>query len=195
MFKFFTVMTIFAIVFALSGCQRGGLTLGVLNFPVNADYEIVGSDFDEAFQTAYRSLEECNLEIYNSDKDEGKIYARVNRSADSAADNSRAFTTNATDFKFQLKQIESGNLSFNIKSKSSGGGQKYIDQFINKYAEYVELTDISTKNTIQIKPVITEIRTPTEIKDREPTVSEESSPRPRYSIRSVGQPVISETGR
>lgn len=160
MYNFFRGMTIVAIVFALSGCSVGELSLGNLSPSVKDEYEISGSSFDKAFQMAYRALEESDFEIYNSDKDAGTIDVLINKDTDPFQD-VRVITTKPPEFEFNLKETKSGKLVFNIESKSSS--QKYIEQFLERYSRYIEFREIgnhkeASDNKVNAgnKPIVSE---------------------------------------
>ena len=59
----------------------------------------------------------------------------------------RDFATVSAELKFFLKTTEAGNLVFTIDSKSSMGGQKYIDNFMEKYSRYVSFTEVGHENS------------------------------------------------
>lgn len=175
MYNFFRGMTIVAIVFALTGCSAGEFSMGGLAPPVKRDYVITGSSFDESFEKAHLSLKETDLRIFNSDKDAGQIDAGINRSANLIQGDSRTFTTDSAEFKYVLKEKESGGLVFTLESKSSAGGQKYIDQFIDNYRKYIKFAEIGSEepgpgqkmqsqverfdNTVNDEQIISDLRT------------------------------------
>ena len=139
-------MMIAAVVLALTGCSMGKLSMGSLSPSDHNEYQIFGSNFDKSFQLAYQAIQESNLEIYDSNKDTGKIAARINIRTDSMQGDLRDFATVSAELKFSLRKTEAGNLLFAIDSKSNMGGQKYIDKFMEKYSRYVSFTEIGHDN-------------------------------------------------
>jgi len=150
-------MTIVAILFTLTGCYKGELSMGSLSPPIQKSYEISGSSHDEAFRMAHRALEESRLEIYGSHKETGQIDAGINGSANVVQGDSRTFVTNFAEFKFFLNKAVSGNLIFTVESRSSSGGQDLIDSFIQHYSKYVQFKSVSedevVSETAEQKPV------------------------------------------
>jgi hypothetical protein len=144
MYNFFRGMTIAAIVFALTGCAGGELSLGSFSPPVKREFVINGSSFDESFQVAHRIIEESDLDIYSSNRDVGKIDAGIDRSTNTTGD-SRSFTTNFVEFKYELKETEPGRIVFNVEAKSNRGGNQYIDRFAEEYSKYVKFSEITSE--------------------------------------------------
>ncbi len=147
MHKFLRGMLIAAVVFAMTGCSMGKISIGNLSPTAKSRFEIFGSTYDESFQAAHRAILESDLEIFSSDKRSGTIKAGLNSREDSIQGDTRSFTTNFADMKFVLRKSEAGNLLFEIESKSSMSGQKYVDRFMEKYSEYVKFVEVGHESS------------------------------------------------
>jgi hypothetical protein len=154
----FILIVLVVFSFALTGCNAVGLIVGGMSPPVIKEYEINGSSFDKAFQMAYRAIEESKLEIYNSNKDVGKIDAGINMGKDDRERDSRVTKINFTTFNFFLREDSPGKMIFSIEAKSSMGGQKYIDLFTQNYGKYVKFAEVSKGSTLGSHDKIEEAR-------------------------------------